>query len=137
MLARYYPDLLPPPSLPATSDAPPSTPDPNAFDFGAAMNETRVTVDQLLAAGKVDEAEAYMEQRRQVFVAHGYLHPQAESGLFRLLRRLSERIAGRGRQRPDWSGGAGDPRPERLDLRLDRDHARDHHPRQLLAAVKP
>ncbi len=73
ILARYYPDLLPPPSLPASSDAPPPTPDPNAFDYGAAMNETRVTVDQLLAAGKVDEAEAYMEQRRQVFVEHGYL----------------------------------------------------------------
>ncbi len=74
MLARYYPDLLPPPSLPTTSsDAPSPTPDPNAFDYGAAMNETRVTVDQLLAAGKVDQAEAYMEQRRQVFVAHGYV----------------------------------------------------------------
>ena len=37
------------------------------------MNETRVTVDQLLADGKVDQAEAYMEQRRELFVAHGYL----------------------------------------------------------------
>ena len=74
ILARYYPDLLPPPAPSATSsDAPPPTPDPNAFDYGAAMNETRVTVDQLLAAGKVDEAEAYMEQRRQLFVEHGYV----------------------------------------------------------------
>ncbi len=37
------------------------------------MNETRVTVDQLLADGKIDQAEAYMEQRRELFVAHGYL----------------------------------------------------------------
>ncbi len=73
ILARYYPDLLPPPAPPASGDAPTPTPDPNAFDYGAAMNETRVTVDQLLAEGKVDQAEAYMEQRRQVFVAHGYL----------------------------------------------------------------
>lgn len=42
------------------------------FDFGAAMHETRVTVDELLAAGKVDEAETYMEERRALFFANGY-----------------------------------------------------------------
>ncbi|MEP7293123.1 MAG: hypothetical protein ABI835_15175 [Chloroflexota bacterium] len=74
VLARYYPDLLPPPSLPAAADAnqPPPTPNPAAFDFGAEMNETRVTVDNLLAQGKIDQAEAYMEQRRVLFVEHGY-----------------------------------------------------------------
>jgi hypothetical protein len=36
------------------------------------MHLTRVTVDALLAAGKIDEAESYMEQRRQVFVQNGY-----------------------------------------------------------------
>lgn len=77
VLKRYYPELLPPPSAPApASDAgtptPTPTPDPNAFDFGAAMNETRVTVDSMLAQGEIDAAEAYMEQRRELFVAHGY-----------------------------------------------------------------
>lgn len=43
------------------------------FDFGAEMHTTRVTVDQLLAEGKVEEAEAYMEERRRYFVANGYL----------------------------------------------------------------
>jgi hypothetical protein len=52
-------------------------PDPNEFprppfDFRAQMHETRVTVDQLLAAGKINEAEAYMKQRRQIFWDHGY-----------------------------------------------------------------
>lgn len=42
------------------------------FDFGAEMHITRVTVDQLLADGKVEEAEAYMEERRRYFVANGY-----------------------------------------------------------------
>jgi len=42
------------------------------FDFGAEMHLTRVTVDQLLADGKVEEAEAYMEERRQYFIANGY-----------------------------------------------------------------
>jgi hypothetical protein len=42
------------------------------FDFGAAMHETRVTVDALLEAGRIDEAEAYMEERRALFFANGY-----------------------------------------------------------------
>jgi hypothetical protein len=43
------------------------------FDFRAEMHETRVTVDALLKEGKIDEAETYMEQRRQVFLKNGYL----------------------------------------------------------------
>jgi hypothetical protein len=43
------------------------------FDFRAEMHTTRVTADALLAQGKIDEAEAYMEQRRQVFWNNGYL----------------------------------------------------------------
>ncbi len=37
------------------------------------MHETRVVTDALLAEGKIEEAEAYMEQRRIIFVKHGYL----------------------------------------------------------------
>ena len=47
--------------------------DPAPFDFRAEMHETRVTADQLLAEGKIEEAEAYMEQRRQFFWENGYL----------------------------------------------------------------
>ncbi len=36
------------------------------------MRQTRVTVDQLLAEGKIKEAETYMEARRQVFWEQGY-----------------------------------------------------------------
>lgn len=36
------------------------------------MNETRVTVDALLAEGKVEAAEAYMAQRQAFFFDHGY-----------------------------------------------------------------
>jgi hypothetical protein len=43
------------------------------FDFRAEMHETRVKVDELLADGKIEEAETYMEQRRQVFIQNGYL----------------------------------------------------------------
>jgi len=47
--------------------------DPPPFDFRAEMHETRVRADELLAEGKIEEAEAYMEARRQFFWEHGYL----------------------------------------------------------------
>ncbi|MFN2271523.1 MAG: hypothetical protein ACK2US_11840 [Anaerolineae bacterium] len=73
VLARYYPEFLPPPPPPPDPDAPPTpTPEPPAFDFIKEMRETRVNVDQLLAEGKIDEAEDYMELRRRVFVENGY-----------------------------------------------------------------
>jgi hypothetical protein len=46
--------------------------EPPAFDFRAEMHETRLTADALLEEGKINEAEAYMEQRRHLFVEIGY-----------------------------------------------------------------
>ena len=43
------------------------------FDFREAMRETRITTDALLAEGKIEEAEAYMEARRAIFLQNGYL----------------------------------------------------------------
>ena len=45
---------------------------PAPFDFNAAMRETRLRADDLLAAGKIEEAEAYMDSRRALFVSNGY-----------------------------------------------------------------
>ena len=45
---------------------------PPAFDFRAEMRETRVTVDRLLEEGEITEAEAYLEERRRLFVEQGY-----------------------------------------------------------------
>jgi hypothetical protein len=42
------------------------------FDFRKEMRETRVRTDEMLAAGKVEEAEAYMEARRALFVQNGH-----------------------------------------------------------------
>lgn len=79
VLQKYYPEML------ASSPSPdvislhqgllPTNrfDDPPPFDFRAEMHETRVKADELLAAGKIEEAEAYMEQRRQVFWQNGYL----------------------------------------------------------------
>lgn len=47
--------------------------DPPVFDFRAEMHETRVNADELLAQGKIEEAELYMEQRRQLFIQNGYV----------------------------------------------------------------
>ena len=47
-------------------------PDPAAFDFDAAMRQTRLHVDDLLAEGKIDEAETYMDARRDYIEANGY-----------------------------------------------------------------
>jgi hypothetical protein len=69
VVERYYPEYLPS----AAGEQPlPAPDDPLAFDFGAEMAETRIKTDALLAEGKVDEAEAYMEERRQLFVEQGY-----------------------------------------------------------------
>ncbi len=36
------------------------------------MRETRLEVDRLLAAGRITEAEQYMETRREILVQRGY-----------------------------------------------------------------
>lgn len=46
--------------------------EPPAFDFNREMRKTRLRVDELLALGHVEEAEAYMEERRLLFVEQGY-----------------------------------------------------------------
>lgn len=56
----------------------PSTPPPSAgyeepaFNFRETMRETRLRVDELLAEGRVEEAEAYMESQRRLFNDNGY-----------------------------------------------------------------
>jgi hypothetical protein len=77
LVARFYPDFLPPPPAPPSPPTgqdgeQPAQPGPPRFNFRAEMGETRRTVDALLAGGKVEEAEAYMEARRQVFWENGY-----------------------------------------------------------------
>ncbi len=67
-MKKYFPQLLPPPPSPFP---PPPSPRPK-FDFNREMRKTYLHVVELLKANKIDEAERYMEERRRVFVAHGY-----------------------------------------------------------------
>ena len=46
--------------------------DPDSFDFNAEMRETRLRAEDLLAEGKIGEAESYMEERRQFMDDNGY-----------------------------------------------------------------
>ena len=70
VLKHYYPELVAEYNIQAVSQ--PLTPFPAAFDFNNEMHITRVHADELLAEGKITEAEAYMEQRRQFFWQNGY-----------------------------------------------------------------
>jgi len=82
IILRYYPELsaqLPPiPTPPACAPMSageliwPEEPPPDVFSYDREMRRTRLQVDQLLEQGQVEEAERYMELRRQEFVEHGY-----------------------------------------------------------------
>lgn len=69
VLRRYYPESVA--ELAADARAEVRQPQPK-FDFRKEMRETRLRVDALLEAGQIEEAEAYMEERRRLFVANGY-----------------------------------------------------------------
>lgn len=72
VIERFYPEFAPSPPQEPTPGQPPQEPAKPEFDYRAEMHETRVKADALLAEGKIDEAEAYMEARRQFFWEHGY-----------------------------------------------------------------
>ncbi len=52
--------------------APPAERDPDAFDFNSYMRETRQHTEELLAEGRIAEAESYMEERRRELLERGY-----------------------------------------------------------------
>jgi len=74
VLERYYPELgAPAPSGTQVGQAAPAQAvEPPPFNFTSEMHTTRVTVDELLAQGKIEAAEAYMEARRKIFWENGY-----------------------------------------------------------------
>ena len=52
------------------------------FDFNAEMRETRLTAEGLLAEGKIEEAESYMEERRQFLDDNGYFVRKINQAFF-------------------------------------------------------
>ncbi|MBI4198375.1 MAG: hypothetical protein HY533_04630 [Chloroflexi bacterium] len=70
---RIFSRLTGEPEPPPPQPSEPVEPCPqDRFCFGQQMRETRLRADELLAAGRIEEAEEYMEERRQAFVANGY-----------------------------------------------------------------
>lgn len=73
VVQKYYPQYLPPESPPMPPENPETQPtSPPVFDFRLEMHITRINADKLLAEGKIDEAETYMELRRRFLWDHGY-----------------------------------------------------------------
>ena len=119
VMRRFYPDagaaglpeslvqMLPGDnSVPARADPPP-------FDFRAEMHTTRVRVDDLLASGKIVEAESYMELRRRLFVENGYF-----------IRRLNQAYFAFYGAYADTPGGAAGEDPVGPAVRALRAHSR-------------
>lgn len=71
VIERYYPEFLPPPQI-ENQSTPPSASETPEFDFQAELADTRIMTEKLLADGHIEDAEAYMEQRRREFLEHGY-----------------------------------------------------------------
>lgn len=79
VILRYYPEWeahLPP--LDETGQPRPAKPSP----FHLAMRRIRQRVDQLLAAGNIEEAETFMEAERLKLVEQGYLLRQLNQAYF-------------------------------------------------------
>jgi hypothetical protein len=99
VLERFYPELVPappPPPSPPQTGGTTKPAEPPAFDFRKEMQITRRTVDQLLAEGKIEEAEQYMDARRTVFWEAGY----------RFLRKLNQAYFAFNGAYADEPGGA-------------------------------
>jgi hypothetical protein len=71
---EYVAPSRPETALPDTGvvDNEPEVEDPEEFDFNRFMGATRTRTDELLADGLIEEAEAYMEDRRVELLDHGY-----------------------------------------------------------------
>jgi len=71
---RYYPEVYERriAALAQERAVGPDRPHEDEFSFNAHMRKTRIHVEELLTAGQVEEAEAYMEHRRQKLVEMGY-----------------------------------------------------------------
>ena len=78
-LARLYfekygplePEAAPPTPVPNITPPPAPDRDEEPFDFGAEMRALRLDVEELLAEGRIVEAEALMERKRDEFEAKG------------------------------------------------------------------
>jgi hypothetical protein len=111
VIKRYYPELIPAPA-PEQTTSPASQPaqtppaEEAVFDFQVEMHKTRVTVDELLAEGKIEEAESYMEERRQFLWENGYHLRKLNQAYFAFYGAYADTPAGSGSAGKDPVGPA-------------------------------
>ena len=73
LAVELVPEATSPPKRAERRPAPPPTENGHAsFDFSQEMRKTRLKVDDLLAEGRIEDAETYMEERRKIFVENGH-----------------------------------------------------------------
>ena len=102
VIDRYYPELKSASTSPTqsqygladTSNA------AGTFDFNTEMHTTRVVADEMLNEGNIKGAEDYMEQRRQVFVAHGYMIRKLNQAYFAFYGAYAESSGGAAGENP-------------------------------------
>jgi hypothetical protein len=102
VIRRFYPELkhawTPAAALTGMTmshaSSGPALPEAASFDFRSEMHATRVAVDAMLAAGKVADAEQYMESRRQVFVQNGYFIRRLNQAYFAFYGAYAEEPGG-------------------------------------------
>ena len=103
VVKNYYPELLPSSSshnrisFNAATFPLNQLDDPPPFDFRAEMHETRVTVDKLLAEGKIDEAEIIYGETQAGLLGQWVSDSKTQPGLLRLSWRLCRRAWRRSR----------------------------------------
>jgi hypothetical protein len=68
---RYY-GGQPSAASPETQGKPGETQAAPAFDFNREMRDTRKTVDEMLAQGRIEQAEHFMNERRDYLADNGY-----------------------------------------------------------------
>ena len=71
VMERYFPELVPR-EVHDVLDREREVGVKKVFNFRHEMRETRIRSEELLAQGSIDQAERYMEERREFFVDHGY-----------------------------------------------------------------
>lgn len=106
IIEKFYPERKPASlltwklvALPSDIPNPADFPRP-PFDFRAQMHETRINVDIMLADGRIEEAETYMEQRRQVFLRNGYLLRRINQAYFAFFGAYADAPGGAAGQDP-------------------------------------
>lgn len=92
VMERYYPDTTA--RNTKVNKSAQEAVDAAGFDFQHEMHLTRVGVDELLAQGRIDEAEVYMEERRIVFVENGYMIRKLNQAYFAFHGAYAEETVG-------------------------------------------